>query len=108
MNARFHVEHFTPRSRGGTDDLANLNLSCVACNLAKGTAIDALDPITGERVPLFNPRVHRWEEHFEWAADGVTLVGKTSIGAATVVALRMNQPLQQTARPDWRRLGLLP
>lgn len=107
-NARFHVEHFAPRSRGGTDDLDNLNLSCVTCNLAKGSATDALDPTSGERVPLFNPRVQRWDEHFAWEADGVTLRGKTAIGAATVVALNMNQPLQQDARVGWRQLGLLP
>lgn len=108
INARFHVEHFTPRSRGGTDDLDNLNYSCVTCNLAKGIAIDRLDPATGEHVPLFNLRTDQWHAHFEWAADGVTLIGKTPVGIATVSALKMNQPLQQNARPYWRRVGLFP
>lgn len=107
-NARFHVEHFIPRAHGGTDDLGNLNLSCITCNLAKGDASDGVDPQSGERVGLFNPRQHSWDEHFTWAEDGVTLIGRTATGRATVVALNMNQPLQVEARPYWRLFGLFP
>ena len=32
----FTVDHIVPRSRGGTDDLANLQLLCGACNSLKG------------------------------------------------------------------------
>lgn len=31
----FHVDHVTPRSAGGTDDITNLVPSCRRCNLAK-------------------------------------------------------------------------
>src|SRR5436190_3965649 len=31
------LEHIHPRSKGGTDRLSNLTLSCEKCNLAKGT-----------------------------------------------------------------------
>ncbi len=34
--AVYHVEHKTPLSRGGTDRLTNICLSCPACNLRKG------------------------------------------------------------------------
>ncbi len=105
---RFHVEHVVPRSHGGSDDLSNLALSCATCNFAKGATIAALDRDTGTRVPLFNPRLDHWEEHFEWADDGFTLLGRTPVGAATVAALNMNQPVQTTARPLWRQLGLFP
>ena len=102
------MEHIIPRSRGGTDELANLALSCSACNLAKGAATSGSDPGSDETVRLFNPRPDRWDEHFAWAPDDVTLAGLTAIGAATVTRLNMNQPLQTAARPLWRRLGLFP
>ena len=105
---RFHVEHIVPRSRGGTDDLSNLALSCGTCNFAKGAALDASDPDGVTRVPLLNPRVDRWSDHFAVADDGFTLLGKTPVGVATVAALHMNQPLQTVARPLWRQLGLFP
>lgn len=31
-----HVDHIIPRVLGGTDDPANLQALCQACNLAKG------------------------------------------------------------------------
>ncbi len=76
--------------------------------MAKGTATSGIDPGSGETVRLFNPRRDRWDEHFAWASDGVTLFGLTAIGAATASRLNMNQPLQTAARPLWRRLGLFP
>ena len=30
------VDHITPRSRGGSDSIANIHLTCLACNHAKG------------------------------------------------------------------------
>ncbi|HKY87629.1 MAG TPA: HNH endonuclease signature motif containing protein [Pseudorhodoplanes sp.] len=32
-----HVDHKTPKCRGGTDDIDNLTPSCVPCNISKGT-----------------------------------------------------------------------
>lgn len=106
FNGPLHVEHIVPLARGGAGDLTNLALSCSTCNLAKGAATSGSDPATGAVGPLFNPRRDRWEEHFAWAADGVTLVAKTAVGAATIARLNMNQPAQTRARPLWRRLGL--
>ncbi len=34
--AKMEIEHVVPKSKGGTDSLNNLVLSCVACNQAKG------------------------------------------------------------------------
>ena len=31
-----HVDHILPRRLGGTDELSNLQLLCVQCNLSKG------------------------------------------------------------------------
>ena len=32
-----HVDHKTPKSRGGTDDMDNLAPCCPACNVSKGS-----------------------------------------------------------------------
>lgn len=31
-----HVDHQTPRARGGTDDISNLVPCCATCNISKG------------------------------------------------------------------------
>lgn len=98
-NSPFHIEHIVPSSQGGTAEPENLALGCNACNLAKGSRIAAPDPAGTGTIPLFHPRRHRWDEHFVWAEDGVTLVGRTAIGAATVSALNMNGFRQARARP---------
>jgi hypothetical protein len=59
-------------------------------------------------VPLFNPRAQRWNDHFAWSADATRVEGSTPVGRATVIALRMNQPLIVTARGRWARVGLHP
>jgi 5-methylcytosine-specific restriction endonuclease McrA len=85
QGATFHVEHITPSSRGGNSDPANLAWCCPACNLHKSDRVEALDPGSGERVPLFNPRRDDWSEHFRW--EGFHLVGQTPVGRATVLTL---------------------
>lgn len=107
-NSPFHVEHIIPLRHGGADNAENLALGCNACNLAKGSRIGVLDPDAAVIIPLFHPRLDRWDEHFAWAEDDVTLLGSTAIGAATVAALNMNGFRQLRARPFWRRLGLFP
>lgn len=32
-----HVDHQTPRSRGGSDDISNLVPACAECNVSKGS-----------------------------------------------------------------------
>lgn len=108
LGYRLHVEHILPTARGGTDALSNLASSCGPCNFAKEATLEGFDPASNARVPLFNPRMHRWDEHFAWNEDGIMLVGRTPTGAATVLALDINQPLQLSARLGWRQLGLLP
>ena len=41
-----------------------------------------LDPESGALVRLFHPRQDQWDEHFE--RNGVIIVGRTTIGRATV------------------------
>lgn len=42
-------DHLIPTSKGGTDDLDNLRIACVACNRAKGD-IPCLDPVGEVRL----------------------------------------------------------
>jgi hypothetical protein len=44
--------------------------------------------VTGELVPLFNPRTEVWGDHFE--CRGATLVGKTKSGRASIEPLQIN------------------
>ena len=77
-----HVEHIVARQHGGSDDNENLALACYHCNAHKGPNLSGLDPESGALVRLFNPRLDKWEEHFE--RNGVLIVGRTAVGRATV------------------------
>lgn len=90
-NSSFSVEHIEPRARGGSDDDPNLAWSCMGCNDRKYTAIDAVDPVSGEIVRLFHPRQQSWNDHFSWTADFTQIVGRTPTGRATVVKLKLNR-----------------
>ena len=46
--AVLHVEHIVPRKHGGSDDIENLALACIDCNLHKGPNLTGIDPDTGE------------------------------------------------------------
>lgn len=87
----FSIEHITPRSKGGTNDLENLANSCQQCNSHKFTSTEVIDPLTGELVPLYNPRQNKWHHHFAWAEETTHVVGLTPIGRATVAKLRLNR-----------------
>ena len=103
------VDHIIPRHSGGTTTENNLCLSCPNCNKSKGTRQTAVDPLTGEEVPLFNPRQHKWTEHFQWNDTGLIILGLTPMGRATIERLQMNrQNLVEDARPQWIILGIHP
>jgi len=86
--AALHIEHILPKKHGGTDDLENLALACIDCNLHKGSNVAGYDPETGRLTELFSPRHHRWNDHFNWR--GASIVGTTAIGRTTVEVLRLN------------------
>jgi hypothetical protein len=105
FNFPFEVEHIVPPGLGGTDEESNWALSCRACNLHKSTHLEGIDPENRMSVRLFNPREHRWNEHFTADKATGTLLGLTATGRATVDCLKMNRPAQLTARRLWMRLG---
>jgi hypothetical protein len=88
--ARLEIEHIIPLAKGGSNDEENLWLACPICNGHKSDKTNAVDPQTGDRVPLFNPRTQIWSEHFSWIDDGLRIVGRTPVGRATVIALRLS------------------
>ena len=94
--ASLQIEHIRPRKHGGTDDLGNLALACIDCNLHKGPNLSGIDPETGKVVELFNPRVQDWVDHFEW--NGIHIYGRTDTGRATVTVLAMNSDDQLALR----------
>jgi len=83
-----HIEHVIAHQHGGTDDPGNLALACHRCNLRKGPNLTGIDLITGEIVPLFNPRRDRWLDHFR--LTGPVIEGVTAVGRTTIKVLSMN------------------
>lgn len=86
--APLHIEHIIPKKHGGSDEIENLALACIDCNLHKGTNLAGIDPETDEITQLFHPRLQLWSDHFKWA--GICLVGRTAIGRTTVRVLDTN------------------
>ena len=85
---RHHIEHIVPRQHGGSDDSSNLALACHRCNFSKGPNLTGIDPMTGEIVPLFDPRRNGWGDHFRFR--GPVIEGLTPLGRTTIKVLSMN------------------
>jgi hypothetical protein len=97
----FHIDHIVARQHVD-EDLDNPNALCLACNRCnayKGTNLSSIDPATKATVPLFNPRLDSWSDHF--SLHGGEIVGVTSAGRATVRLLNMNAPQRIELREEW-------
>ena len=97
-----------PVSEGGTDDVDNLALACFHCNRRKANLTHAIDPGTGSEVPLFNPRMDVWQKHFIWSTDGLTIIGLTPTGRATIYHLNMNRERVVNIRLADKEIGRHP
>jgi hypothetical protein len=107
--ARLELEHLIPISKGGTNEESNLWLSCPLCNRYKADRLVARDPQSGEEVPLFNPRLEHWSDHFRWTEDALRIVGLTPKGRATVAALHLDDdPDAIVVRSYWVLAGWHP
>lgn len=60
--AKMEIEHVIPRSRGGTDSLSNLVLSCHACNQAKGN-LSLSEYLKGKPTVLRRVRAHLGQDY---------------------------------------------
>jgi hypothetical protein len=96
------IDHIQPIVQGGEDLEENLCLACELCNQYKWTQTEAIDPQTGQKIPLFHPRQQTWSENFAWSSDNVTILGQTNCGRATVEALRLNALRHQRFRHSGR------
>ncbi|HEY9664617.1 MAG TPA: HNH endonuclease, partial [Allocoleopsis sp.] len=101
-------DHIRPRSKNGATSFENVCLACRTCNEYKSDLTEAEDPFTGGVFPLFNPRIQQWSKHFTWSLDTTKVEGVTAIGRATVIALRMNNPVIVAARYRWAISGWHP
>ena len=104
LTGPFHVEHIVARQHRGTDDLSNLAWACSRCNRHKGTNLSAVDSDTDKVVFLFNPRVEKWEGHFEIAV--ALILGTSAVGRATVQLLQMNADRRVELRSELINQGL--
>ncbi len=108
MGASLTIDHIIPLANGGTNTYENLWAACRQCNEAKQARTHARDPETVELAPLFNPRIDKWHEHFEWIAEYTHIQGLTTTGRATVAALQLNRAVLVSARRRWVFMGWRP
>jgi HNH endonuclease len=102
----FEIDHIVAQQHGGKTRSGNLALACFADNHHKGPNLAGIDPKTGKRAWLFNPRRQRWHRHFRW--QGSVLIGRTSVGRATIAVLQMNAPHRIAQRAALIAEGVFP
>lgn len=104
----FTLEHIVPLVEGGADQAENLALACFACNRRKWNKRLGFDEETQTNQRLFNPRVDVWGTHFSWSVDGLSIIGLTPIGRATVAALELNRERAKLIRAADLAIGRHP
>lgn len=102
------IDHILPRAKDGSSAIDNLCYACSWCNSYKWSKTVGIDPQTKVETPLYNPRMQNWNEHFYWSEDGLSVIGLTPIGRATVETLRMNNEYIVTSRRYWVEAGWHP
>ncbi|MGH9846450.1 MAG: HNH endonuclease [Blastocatellia bacterium] len=102
----FEVDHIIAEKHRGKTILRNLAWSCFDCNRFKGSDIASLDPLTGRLTRIFNPRRHKWNDHFRVA--GGEIIPLTAIGRVTVETLKFNLPGRVEVRAILVQAGRYP
>lgn len=102
------MEHIIPLAKKGLTEETNLAYSCFGCNNLKGVLTESIDPISGHIAPLFHPRKHQWNEHFAWNEDFTFIIGKSEIGRATLIALKLNRKSVVNLRKVLAQAGFHP
>src|SRR4051812_21961013 len=74
-------DHIIAEQHGGQTVSENLALACWRCNRYKGTNLASIDPQSGAREFLFDPRRDRWADHF--GLEVARIVGISAKGRAT-------------------------
>jgi HNH endonuclease len=98
--AELTVDHFQPRSQGGTDAAVNLVYCCHACNEYKG---NYYQPVASEHI--LHPLRDNVPEHILEQEDG-TLYALTPTGAFHIAQSHLNRPALIAHRLVERQLQL--
>lgn len=107
VGAKHHEpDHIIPRKHGGQDNDENLAWACFQCNRHKASEVGAFDVVTGQLIPLFNPRHQVWAEHFELHGGEIRPI--TGVGRVTVLVLQLNRPGRIEVRDLLKKSGLYP
>lgn len=104
----FTMDHLLPISMFGTNDFENLAYACFICNRLKSNKLKVFDSMLEIWVDLFNPRIHKWKEHFFWSEDATEIIGKTSIGSMTIATLKLNRYKLLQCRKNLIEIGKHP
>ena len=99
-----HIDHIKPLKHGGSDELENLALACMSCNLAKGSDLAAEDPETATLTYFFNPRIETWNDHF--SLNGAIITPLSAKARATVSIFRLNDEARVEEREAFMKSGL--
>lgn len=102
------IDHIVPQVANGETEFSNLCLTCRNCNGFKKDHQTGIDPHTDQEIPLFNPRMQVWSEHFRWSEDGTLMIGLTPTGRATIERLRINREGVAASRLLWVQAGWHP
>lgn len=89
VGGELEVEHFRPKSKGGTDALDNLVYSCSRCNLFKAAYWPK--PNAPDSQYLLHPRYDNLAEHIDLTEHG-ELIGLTPRGWFHISWLHLNRP----------------
>jgi 5-methylcytosine-specific restriction endonuclease McrA len=90
------VDHVIAEQHGGETTLENLALACAQCNRFKGPNIASIDPDTKRMVPLFNPRIDKWSDHFR--QQGGRIIPLTPVGRAAARLMNFGHQDREEAR----------
>ena len=102
----FHIDHIISRKQRGASISANLALSCLRCNVAKGTDPGTFIGRPARLVRLYHPRQDRWGDHFRSAA--ARIISLSDEGEATVLLLELNAPDRLLLRKNLIKAGRYP
>lgn len=84
----FQIDHIISMKHGGQSNYENFAYACFLCNSNKGSDIGTILLPNKKYVPLFNPRIDIWEEHF-YLEIGF-FYAQTDIGEGTIKILKLN------------------
>lgn len=99
-------DHIVPIQHGGATKSDNLALACLHCNRRKGPNVGSFDPETGTLVAFYNPRIHKWPDHFR--LNEAEIEPLTPEARVTVKIFQLNDEQRLAKRKSLLDLGLYP